>query len=86
MTIDLKRPFNIFQTPELQESNRVLSAVLIENKMPGEPSTEHNNPLLDEDVSKLVLFFSSVLQYGDAVKLSQFCWHTRKEAFCFAWS
>ena len=55
VTVDLKRPLNIFQTPELQVSNRVLKAVLIENRMCGESSTEHKIPILHEDVSKLDL-------------------------------
>jgi len=75
VTVDLQRNFNLFQTLELQESNRVLNAVLIENKMRGEPQTVHKEALLPEDQALLEAYFSDVLVAGDAVKLSQFCWY-----------
>ena len=37
VTVDLEHPtINVFKTPELQKYNRVLNAILIENKLRGE--------------------------------------------------
>ena len=47
--VELGRPLNIFQVPELQDSNRVLNAFLFEHKRLGEPSISHKTAILDED-------------------------------------
>ena len=75
--MDLKRQtINVFQTPELQESNRVLNAVLTENKLRGETQTSHKTSVLPEDEAKIGSYFGDVLTAGDPVKLSQFCWYS----------
>ena len=73
--VELGRPLNIFQAPELQDSNRVLNAVLVEHKRLGEPSVSHKTSILDEDEIKIDAYFSDVLTACDPVKLTQFCWY-----------
>ena len=51
--MELGRPLNIFQAPELQDSNRVLNAFLFEHKRLGEPSGSHKTAILDEDEIKI---------------------------------
>ena len=53
MMVELGRPLNIFQVPELQDSNRVLNAFLFEHKRLGEPSVSHKTAILDEDEIKI---------------------------------
>ena len=74
-TVELKRPFNVFQTPALQESNRVLNAVLVENKTRGEDSTVHKEDIEGDDATRLDAYFDDVLEACNAVKLSQYCWY-----------
>ena len=75
VTVNLKRPFNVFQSPELQGSNRVLDGVLKKNKSEGvEKSVVHKDALKKEDLDRLDEYFSEVLTECDPVKLTQYCW------------
>lgn len=75
VTSDLKRPFNVFQSPELQGSNRVLDGVLKKNKADGvEKLMVHKEALKKDDLDRLDQYFSDVLTDCDAVKLTQYCW------------
>ena len=64
--VELGRPLNIFQAPELQDSNQVLNAFLFEHKWLGEPSVSHNTVILDEDEIK----FDSLSLYQHSLSLS----------------
>ena len=75
VTVTLQRPFNVFKTQELQESNRVLDGVLKKNKAEGvEKLDEHKEAIRKADMERLDDFFRNVLTEGDAVKLTQYCW------------
>ena len=73
--VELGRPLNIFQAPELQDSNRVLNAVLVEHKRLDEPSVSHETAILDEDEIEIDANYNDVLTACDPVKLTQFCWY-----------
>ena len=66
---------HVFQTPALQESNRVLNAVLVENKTHGEDSTVHKKVVEGDDAARLDAYFEDVLEARNAVKFSQSFWY-----------
>ena len=75
VTVTLQRPFNVFKTQELQESNRILDGVLKKNKAEGvEKLVEHKEAIRKADMERLDDYFRNVLTEGDAVKLTQYCW------------
>ena len=54
VTVTLQRPFNVFKTQELQESNRVLDGVLKKNKAEGvEKLVEHKEAIRKADMERL---------------------------------
>ena len=77
----MKRPFNVFRTPALQESNRVLNADLVKNKTRGEDSTAHKELIAGDGAAQLDAYFEDVLEARNAVKLSQYGWYNVKTHF-----
>ena len=83
----LERPeCNVFRKAEFQRSNVVLDGTLKQKKAEGnEPSVEHKESMHKSDLAKLALYFHDVLEEGNAVKLTQYCWFNIS-SFCVAWS
>ena len=72
----LERPeCNVFRKAEFQRSNVVLDRTLKQKKAEGnEPSVEHKESIHKSDLAKLALYFYDVLEEGNTVKLTQYCW------------
>ena len=76
MTVDLSKPTcNVFRLAELQRSNNILDGVLKQAKASGEErAVEHKEAITADDLEKIRRYFDDVLDVGDPVKLTQFCW------------
>ena len=77
MAVDLSKPTcNIFRQAEFQRSrNNILDGVLMQAKASGEErAVEHNEAITADDLEKIRRYFDDVLDVGDPVKLTQFCW------------
>ena len=71
----LERPeCNVFRKAEFQRSNVVLDGTLKQKTEGNEPSVEHKESIHKSDLAKLALYFHDVLEEGNAVKLTQYCW------------
>ena len=71
----LERPeCNVFRKAEFQRSNVVLDGTLKQKAEGNEPSVEHKESIHKSDLAKLALYFHDVLEEGNAVKLTQYCW------------
>ena len=76
MAVDLSKPTcNVFRQAEFQRSNNILDGVLMQAKASGEErAVEHNEAITADDLEKIRRYFDDVLDVGDPVKLTQFCW------------
>ena len=76
MAVDLSKPTcNVFRQAEFQRSNNILDGVLKQAKASGEErAVEHKEAITADDLEKIRRYFDDVLDVGDPVKLTQFCW------------
>ena len=76
MAVDLSKPAcNVFRQAEFQRSNNILDGVLKQAKASGEEgAVEHKEAITADDLEKIRRYFDDVLDVGDPVKLTQFCW------------
>ena len=76
MAVDLSKPTcNVFRQPEFQRSKNLLDGVLKQAKASGEErAVEHKEAITADDLEKIRRYFDDVLDVGDPVKLTQFCW------------
>ena len=76
MVKELRREeMNIFRNCAFSQSNAVLDGVLRKKKADGqEPAVDHKSAISDEDLERLKAYFDDVLEAGDPVKLTFFCW------------
>ena len=76
IAIDLSKPAcNVFRQAEFQRSNNILDGVLKQAKASGEErAVEHKEAITADDLEKIQRYFDDVLDVGDPMKLTQFCW------------
>ena len=78
MAVDLNKPIfcNVFRQAEFQRSSNILDGVLKQAKASGEErAVEHKEAITADDLEKIRRrYFDDVLDVGDPVKLTQFCW------------
>ena len=76
IVVQLNRPeCNIFQQPVFKRSNDVLDGHLRTKKMlEEEPSVQHKPTICNADMEKLHSYFADVLEAGDPVKSTYYCW------------
>ena len=76
MAVDLSKPTcNVFRQAEFHSSNDILDGVLKQAKASGEErAVEHKEAITADDLEKIRRYFDDVLDVGDPVKLTQFCW------------
>ena len=76
MALDLSKPTcNVFRQAEFQCSNNILDGVLKQAKASGEErAVEHKEAITADYLEKIRRYFDDVLDVGDPVKLTQFCW------------
>ena len=76
MAVDLSKPTcNVFRQAEFQRSNNTLDGVLKQAKASREERVvEHKEAITADDLEKIRRYFDDVLDVGDPVKLTQFCW------------
>ena len=76
MAVDLSKPTcNVFRQAEFQRSNNILDGILKQAKASREErAVEHKEAITADDLEKIRRYFDDVLDVGDPVKLTQFCW------------
>ena len=76
MAVDLSKPTcNVFRQAEFQRSNNILDGGLKQAKASGvERAVEHMEAITADDSEKIRRYFYDVLDVGDPVKLTHFCW------------
>ena len=73
----LDRPeCNIWKSSAFERSHRVLDGLLKQRKDMGEElSVQHKDAVSKDDLERIDGYFSDVLDVGDPIKLTQYCWY-----------